>query len=45
LTSQVLKYDFIAYAPYKGINHTTLDKNETTMKTYRCTTWNSNRLF
>jgi len=26
VTSQALKYDFIAYTPYEGLNYTILDK-------------------
>jgi len=29
VTSQVLKYDVITYAPYEGLNYTTLEKNLT----------------
>jgi len=46
VTPQALKYDVIKYTPYE-FHHMELRyfrKNYNTMKTYRWTTWNSNRL-
>jgi len=44
VTSQALKYDVNTSTPYEGQNYTIFWQNYTTMKTYRWTNWNSNRL-